>query len=374
MLVTETPPGTPNGFGVTLENLLLGQKFTTIFTDRNFIKHSKRRDTIFAQVPNHYARKYAVPFVLGITPEWRGKYSKKWLKKKIHGNVSNVYAFVYCTQTLKFGAWIAEELGVNLIIHITDFSNNFIEKNNLEIIKRSSDFIVISERMKKVFQEFIPDKFISVIHNGAAKKCFNLVKKQNANFNKDNPFKVVYIGSIYKEMHSNSIEDILFVINKLYDEGLPIEFHGYGNIEPKDFLNEFTIRKGINHHGIIMPLEKKWGIMQSSDCFVIPSTFSKSFKQNYQYSFPTKLCEYLGSGKPTLVYAPEDSELFDFINRNKLNIILKERSKNMLEKIFRSMIKDYAPFLKEGKRASLLIKASYENEILKKKLYYILQR
>ena len=76
LLVTETPPETPNGFGVTLKCLLKETNHDVVFTDADFKEHGSKLGYLLAQVPYHTGRKYYMHYKLGKIPEWRGNYSK----------------------------------------------------------------------------------------------------------------------------------------------------------------------------------------------------------------------------------------------------------------------------------------------------------
>ena len=61
---------------------------------------------------------------------------------------------------------------------------------------------------------------------------------------------------------------------------------------------------GIKHHGIIMPLDKKFEIMELAHCFVIPSSFNPNKHEDYKYSFPTKLPELIACGSSHFILWP----------------------------------------------------------------------
>ena len=51
LLVTETPPGTPNGFGVTLKCLLKETDHDVVFTDADFEEHGSKAAAARLSVP-----------------------------------------------------------------------------------------------------------------------------------------------------------------------------------------------------------------------------------------------------------------------------------------------------------------------------------
>ena len=373
LIITETPPGTPNGFGVTLQNLFEGKKYETIFTDESFIKYSKPDKVTFAHVPNHRGKRYALPFFQGKNPEWRGNYSRRWLKTIVKHNFQIVYAFIYSSDTLKFSKWVSKELNLSLIVHIADHSEDLLEGNCKNIIKNCWKLVVISENMKKLYSNNIKERNISIIHNGASKKNF-CIKPHNiiSKFNSKNPFRVVHIGALYENMHSNSIEDILNAISKLQQKGIPIQFHGYGRTIPDNFIKLFINNKYIYHHGIVMPLDKRWEILESAHCLIIPSSFEKNLNKYYRFSFPTKLCEYLATGIPTFVYGPNNTAAINFLKSNNISNFIDKRSEEEVAALFNDMINDYHKYLLGAECAKHVIKQNHtiesQRDILEKVL------
>ena len=59
--------------------------------------------------------------------------------------------------------------------------------------------------------------------------------------------------------------------------------------------------EGCYHHGIVMPLKKKFEIMKEATCFVIPSSFSEQ-NSNYRYHSQAKLPELIASNRPIISY------------------------------------------------------------------------
>ena len=54
--------------------------------------------------------------IFGLIPEWRGRYSHKWLKTNLGKAYSAVYAFVYSVECIRFADWLSNVLGVPLLV------------------------------------------------------------------------------------------------------------------------------------------------------------------------------------------------------------------------------------------------------------------
>ena len=138
LLVTETPPGTPNGFGVTLSTFISGLNCSVVFTDASFKNMVKKKGFVHAHCPYHKSKKYILLFLLGLIPEWRGKYSKLWLFLFLRGKFEVVYSFFYSLENVRFASWIASHKRSQHIVHIADHSPSFFNSLEFKSILASS--------------------------------------------------------------------------------------------------------------------------------------------------------------------------------------------------------------------------------------------
>ena len=86
LLVTETPPGTPNGFGVTLDCMFKEIEHGVVYTDAAFKQFGDKLGYLLARVPYHPSGRFLLSFLAGKIPEWRGRFSSSWLKKHLSTN------------------------------------------------------------------------------------------------------------------------------------------------------------------------------------------------------------------------------------------------------------------------------------------------
>ncbi|MEC7395412.1 MAG: glycosyltransferase [Verrucomicrobiota bacterium] len=338
LIITETPPGTPNGFGVTLNCLFRDFDHKVIYTDASFRKHGEQHGYLLAQVPYHRAKKHLPKFLTGKIPEWRNHFSRLWLARNLNHHFDLVYAFVYSLNCLKYAFWISEKKGTRFIAHIADHSLDFETPLAIEILAQSDPMISISKSMKSHFKQMLKQTEIEVIHNGPEDQCFRLFEDRTRNPNKKKIFTITFLGGLFENLHSDSIEDIINAVGQVRQKHPQVEFHMYGQKVPASFLEEYLDRNGIFHHGLIMPLEKKYKIMQEADCFVVPSSFNPSLNREYRFSFPTKLMELLATGKPTLVYGRSDTSTYELMQRHKFDTCISKRSTSRLVSYFESLI------------------------------------
>ena len=373
LLITETPPNSPNGFGVTLKCLFKDTAHRVLYTDAAYCEHGENNRFTLAQVPYHRSKKHLLSFLIGRIPEWRNHYSKSWLRKNLPETYSVVYAFVYSTNCLQYASWIADKQKLPLIVHLADYSSGLETPPITKIIKRCSKLICITEEMKTKFENMLGRKDIEVLHNGAESMCFKLSAPSLTCFNEKNPFRLCFLGGLFAHLHSDCIEDIFEAIRKLRKETPRLEFHLYGQINPMNFLQEKIYASGVNHHGIVMPLDKKYEIMEQAHCFIIPSSFNTRYHEHYRYSFPTKLPELIASGRPILSYGPSDTATNRLLKTNNLGILLHQRSVDKLVQSISGIMDNYSVTIDQTLYENSRIAKSFSASIIRKRLAEILK-
>lgn len=340
LLVTETPPGTPNGFGVTLDALFGNLDPKVIYTDQEFEQSIGKREYLLAQVPFHRSKKYLLNFLLGRIPEWRNHYSRRWVKSNLKHSPSVVYSFVYSECCLKYGAWLADFFQAKHFVHIADHNDSFLQDAALmRIIKKATGRAAIGYNMKETYEEATSCKF-EVFHNPVSddKLPFNKVKGVT-NSGKRN-VKVLFLGSLFANLHTGAIDDICDAISEIGESGLPIELHMFGQRQPDTFLKDKINKKFVMHHGMIES-HKRFELMEEYDCYIVPATFDHRLSRQYAYSIPTKLTEVLSTGRPVLFYGPDRMEAYRFCKMMQSGTIISERSKESVCSFFKDLIHNY---------------------------------
>ena len=373
LLVTETPPGTPNGFGVTLKCFFKDTAHQVLYTDAAYREHGENNRFTLAQVPYHRSKKHLLSFLTGRIPEWRNHYSKSWLRKNLKETYSVVYAFVYSKNCLLYASWIANEKNLPLMIHVADYGKELAALQIAKIIQRCTKLICITEEMRAKFESMFGRKDIEVLHNGAESQCFNLSAPSLTFFNEKNPFNLCYLGGLFSHLHSDCIEDVFEAVGNLRKRCPRLEFHMYGQVNPKNFLLKQINGSGVIHHGIVMPLDKKYEIMEEAHCFIIPSSFNPKNHEDYRYSFPTKLPELIASGRPILSYGPSDTATNRFLKANNLGILLHQRSINRLMQTLTSIMSNYSVTVDQIHSDHSRIAKSFSGSMIREKLAEILK-
>jgi glycosyltransferase involved in cell wall biosynthesis len=322
-------------------------KHRVLYTDAAFKEFGEKHGYLLAQVPYHLASRYFLSFLAGKIPEWRGNYSSSWLKKHLTFKFCSVYAFVYSTDCMKYAHWIAKKCKIPLVIHLADHSPEFERPSSANILRGASKLVCITEEMKSKYERTLGRKDIEVLHNGAEQACSEIASPPSLPFSEQNPFVLCFIGGLFSYLHGDCIEDIFEAVSQIRQKFPWIEFHLYGQRQPADFLEDLIRLDGFTHHGIVMPLEKKFEIMGKAHCFVIPSSFKEEKHQHYRYSFPTKLPELIASGRPILSYGPKETATNRILETNSLGLRIHERSVPELVESLETLVSHYQESIKK---------------------------
>jgi len=345
---------------------------SVLYTDAAFKEHGDASKYLLSQVPYHPAKRYFLPFMMGAIPEWRGKFSNKWLNKNLRKEYGKLYAFVYSVNCLNYADWIARQINVPLIVHVADHSELFEKANITKVLKRCAKLICITEEMKSKYEVMLGRKDIEVLHNGAEECCFTLAYPNPVTFNEKNPLRLCFLGGLFSHLHGDCIEDVANAVSISRCNKKSIEFHLYGQINPSSFGKDMFREPGVTHHGIIMPLAKKFEIMEKAHCFVIPSSFDPKNHRHYRYSFPTKLPELIASGRPIISYGPRNTASNRLLEDHSIGIRIHERSVQKLTSAFSFVADRYSDLLKANISKRLTYNNIFSAEKVQRKLSEIL--
>ena len=343
-----------------------------VYTDAAFKQFGDKLGYLLAQVPYHPSGRFLFSFLTGKIPEWRGSYSSLWLKKNLSEKFSSVYAFVYSTECMKYAHWIAKKSKIPLVVHLADHSPEFEIPASTNILIGASKLVCITEEMKSMYERTLGRKDIEVLHNGAEQACSEIASPRPEPFSEQNPFVLCFLGGLFSHLHGDCIEDFFEAVSQIRKKNPWIEFHLYGQRQPFDFLKDLILGDGFTHHGIVMPLEKKFEIMEKAHCFVIPSSFKEEKHRHYRYSFPTKLPELIASGRPILSYGPKETATNRILETNNLGLRIHDRSVEKLVETLEILISQYQESVKKFALVSPTILEKFSADCVRSRLRNIL--
>ena len=118
--------------------------------------------------------------------------------------------------------------------------------------------------MKALYEKHTQRKDINVFHNFPDDRCFPVLDSidDSASFS-IRPVKSSIYRRLYEYLHKSSIEDIVSSLPPCMNKVIQLRWI----FTVRDTLKVFWIVKSvrITHHGMVMPLETKYQIMENAD-------------------------------------------------------------------------------------------------------------
>ena len=389
LILSESPPSSTNGFGATLATMLAGwplDRLKILYRSRKFWEDGcgglpeTRERMVHAPLPltpltnPKHARELAedlLPYLLGRTPSRFGSYSKKWIARQLDGWRPDVlYCWYYAPALLDYGAWLAEELDVPLVLHIGDIAPAGERDDSLSRIARKAVArIAISGEMKRDLEESLGLPF-DVVHNGALDEIF--APPQTAADN-DGTIVVRYVGALLRAHQFPSIEDIAEAVRVFNRQGGKARFELYGPEWTAKLMHELDDSDAVRYAGFAEK-PRNYELLKTADLLVLPITFEEKEFEWVRLSMPTKLPEYLGSGAPVLVYGPRGCAPVEFCVENDVGIVQSTRSVDAIVETLKRLQADPAAAKERGMRDRRIAETEVSATAMRERLRSILQR
>jgi len=194
------------------------------------------------------------------------------------------------------------------------------------LLSMSSGNLSICQTMTDAYRKRYGVEFIP-FHNPVDLQFWNQIKNTHKYPNKCN--SIVYLGKINNDT-TPCLLDLAKIVNKLNEQGHNYVFDVYS---PDSICNTrlfegyfgCSIMHGVGHEEVPQ-------LMKSYDSLFLPLGFSKSSRRYVRLSMPTKLTEYLASGRPTILYCPAEIALAKYVIENNCSIVCTEHNLSSLEK------------------------------------------
>ena len=128
------------------------------------------------------------------------------------------------------------------------------------------------------------------------------------------PLRIVYTGSVYSAQ-ADSLRRLCEAIELLAVRGIRAELHLYGQ-QPCPNVRATLPADGILFHPPVSTAEAA-ELQVRADVLFLPLSFTCAYPELIRTSAPGKFGEYLASGTPLLVHAPDDSFPIRFVSRHR---------------------------------------------------------
>jgi hypothetical protein len=360
------------GSGITIQNLFrtwpktkLGNAHAEIIKnevcstyfqigDRASSSHG-RKEMIKNQVVdlNSYKNNFVKKLTIGFKKHLELKHiiNKKSVDEKFIDWVKSnkfdmVYFVLFEARDIPFLLEFKKKINLPIATHIFDnwvehnrfgFFRNvfapFLLKDFKKAINASDICLAISREMKNAYQKKFKKKFY-VFHNPSE----DFFKRRDQKPKRDY-YTITFVGTI-GEHNYDIFEKIGLAIETLKSQKILVKLKFIGYIR-KAYIHE-KIKK-ISSLRICTPMNNKdiANELVNSDILLLPLSFEASQKDYIKYSMPTKTSEYMASGVPVLVLAPEDYSLTKYALKEKWAQVLTNCNVDELSNTIRNLCCDY---------------------------------
>lgn len=151
----------------------------------------------------------------------------------------------------------------------------------------------------------------------------------------DAEIKIVFTGAVY-EANYDAFRDLLTGLALLGDQNLRL--HIYSS-QPPDALADKDHAQKIVWHAHEPPSEMP-RIQCGSDLLFLPLAFQSPYPEVIRTAAPTKMGEYLASGRPILVHAPSDSYICWYFRKYDCGVVIDRDEPDAVAKAIRTVLDD----------------------------------
>lgn len=257
----------------------------------------------------------------------------KWVKEFspdcIYSQLSNLELILFVNA-------IHKATGIPVAVHIMDdwpstiskkgafqsFWYKKIDKNFRKLLSNTTIFMSICEAMSKEYLSRYGHTFLP-FHNPIDSTFWGKYQKQNYELS-ENP-TILYAGRIGVGVEK-SLELIGQAVDKLNNTShTKIKFIIKTNLKPS-WITKFSCVEfqEMESH------DKMPKIFSNADFLILPFDFSNESTRFTKYSMPTKATEYMISGTPIIIFAPEETALVDYAKTYNIASIVTEENPNIL--------------------------------------------
>ena len=188
-----------------------------------------------------------------------------------------------------------------------------------------------------------PANKLHVINACEIPEHYNISPKEN--YRPSPPFHIVYVGSIYWAQEDNII-NLIEALNEIRDIDVCLDIYTSRPTEKILALAEKSDKVNIKY----ADREKLIEIQSQASILFLPLSLNMQKNPVIRTAIPSKINEYLISGRPILIQAPVDSYLSKYARKNGFALVMNQNNKEELIMSIKKLLldKDYTDNLAEA--------------------------
>lgn len=242
-----------------------------------------------------------------------------------------------------------------------------IDQEFRQLLEKVDLFLSISDAMSEEYLRRYQKQF-KAFHNPVDIASFNIPKNHKSL--EDKRFRILYIGRI-GTANKQTIMSFASFVSKFKIKDFNVEF----DIFTKEAENPDLISFGkLNNINIIRSVshDQVPSLLIDYDLLFLPLDFTEAGLRFAKYSFPTKASEYMLSGTPVLIIAPQETAVVRFFSVNECGYCVTKLAENEFDRALRFLIQNEDYRSKIGRNAMELAKEKFDGEKVRKEFQHLL--
>lgn len=257
-----------------------------------------------------------------------------------------IYAQATTREELLFCLKFKEHFKIPMVFHMMDdwpkmvgikgFRRKYWEKKiNTEfkqLLDQTEVALSISEYMAEAYKMRY-DKEFATFHNSINIDFWKKAQRKDYKLN-DSP-RMLYAGRVGLGI-DESLKNIASAIEKVNtDLNIDLKFALQVKDIP-DWANEYSC---VQHNNFVA-YDELPRVFAEADFLILPYDFSEESISFIRYSMPTKAPEYMVSGTPIIIFAPEDTAMVRYAKKLNWAKVVQENSIDELVSVIKKLLND----------------------------------
>lgn len=312
---------------------------------------------------------YAGLDLLGVQDELRSVRISAPLRAWIRGFAPDiVYSDLGDLPLMSLVDQISNEFGCPFALHMMDdwpsvryrdgvlqgVVRSHMERRLRSLVGRATSLLAIGDAMAAEYETRYGRTFLP-IHNPVDLRRWDALAAAcggEPDGPPDDCLRVVYTGKVDSDT-SGSILDVAEVISDMSSHGQRISLQV--NTPDVDFP---ALTRVAGCRGVVVTPAGDYcrvpSLMRAADVLLLPLDFDEESARFTRLSIPTKVSEYLASGRPVLTYAPRGSAVAEYARSRGWSLLVDERDTASVRRALNLLLDDGPLRSKMGSRARQL--------------------
>jgi len=274
---------------------------------------------------------------------------KSWIRdfgpEVLYLQVSNLEGISFANQLIDY-------LKIPSIVHIMDdwpatsggngpfarFIRKKVSKEFIGLLNKTSYYFVISDAMASEYQRRYGKSFESY-NNPVESEQYRLYHFEEANTT-ESIYRIIYAGRIGTAnrqsiiLFGQTLGNTTFKDREIKLDIFTKDFNE-DDLEPIREIRNVKVYPSVPHDQIP-------GLLTRYDLLLLPLDFTPDGIRFAKYSLPTKATEYMLTGKPILVFAPEETAVSKFFKENDCGYCLTDNSPDAIRSTLSYLVSNKA--------------------------------